>query len=367
MLKSSLSLFSFQSNLSITRLFQLKRLIYSKSLRLYSTNKIQNIPEKKTNKLISCLKLMRADKPIGTWLLYWPGAWSIALSASPGCLPDLYLLGLFGVGSFLMRSSGCILNDLWDQDIDKKVDRTKSRPLASGELNEKEAVLLLGGLLSSSLAVLLQLNPLSIILGASSLWLVVVYPLAKRFTNWPQLVLGATFNWGALLGCTAVNGEFVPEICIPLYIACISWTMIYDTIYAFQDKEEDTLMGLGSTAITFDRAPEAWLNFFSLTMMSSLLYSGFVQELTWPFLVSIIVSSLHLQWQIKTLKPDDSSDCWKKFNSNQFIGITILIGIILSKLINEEENELIGGLEWEKDEEENYGINKRNMNINFYS
>uniref|UniRef100_A0A915MB12 4-hydroxybenzoate polyprenyltransferase, mitochondrial n=1 Tax=Meloidogyne javanica TaxID=6303 RepID=A0A915MB12_MELJA len=280
MLKSCFSLLQFQSNLSITRLFQLKGLINSNFLRLYSTtNKISKLPEKKTtNKLISCLKLMRVDKPIGTWLLYWPGAWSIALSASPGCLPDAYLLGLFGVGSFLMRSSGCILNDLWDQDIDKKVARTKSRPLANGELTEKEAVLLLGGLLSASLAVLLQLNSLSIILGASSLWLVVVYPLAKRFTNWPQLVLG----------CTAVTGKFVPEICIPLYLACICWTMIYDTIYAFQDKKEDILIGLGSTAIVFDKNREAWLNFFGLTMMSNLLYSGYMQELPWPFFVSLL-------------------------------------------------------------------------------
>uniref|UniRef100_A0A914KK93 4-hydroxybenzoate polyprenyltransferase, mitochondrial n=1 Tax=Meloidogyne incognita TaxID=6306 RepID=A0A914KK93_MELIC len=307
---------------------------------------------------------MRADKPIGTWLLYWPGAWSIALSASPGCLPDAYLLGLFGVGSFLMRSSGCILNDLWDQDIDKKVARTKSRPLANGELTEKEAVILLGGLLSASLAVLLQLNSLSIILGASSLWLVVVYPLAKRFTNWPQLVLGATFNWGALLGCTAVTGKFVPEICIPLYLACICWTMIYDTIYAFQDKKEDILIGLGSTAITFDKNREAWLNFFGLTMMLNLLYSGYMQELPWPFFVSLLVSSSHLIWQIKTLKIDNNSDCLKKFNSNKFIGITILIGIILSNLIKNKEEVVME--EQDDEEEENYGINKRNMNINFY-
>ncbi|CAK5017485.1 unnamed protein product [Meloidogyne enterolobii] len=129
---------------------------------------------------------------------------------------------------------------------------------------------------------------LNIILGASSLWLVVVYPLAKRFTNWPQLVLGATFNWGALLGCTAVTGKFVPEICIPLYLACISWTMIYDTIYAFQDQEEDILIGLGSTAITFGKNREAWLSFFGLTMMLNLLYSGYMQGLPWPFFVSLL-------------------------------------------------------------------------------
>nr|CAD2159546.1 unnamed protein product [Meloidogyne enterolobii] len=365
MLKSCFSLLQFQSNLPITRLFRFKGLINSNFLRLYSTtNKISKLPEKEpTNKLISCLKLMRADKPIGTWLLYWPGAWSIALSASPGCLPDAYLLGLFGVGSFLMRSAGCILNDLWDQDIDKKVARTKSRPLANGELTEKEAVLLLGGLLSASLTVLLQLNSLSIILGASSLWLVVVYPLAKRFTNWPQLVLGATFNWGALLGCTAVTGKFVPEICIPLYLACICWTMIYDTIYAFQDKKEDILIGLGSTAIAFDKNREAWLNFFGLTMMLNLLYSGYMQELPWPFFVSLLVSSSHLIWQIKTLKIDNNFDCLKKFNSNKFIGITILIGIILSNLIKNKEEIME---ERDDEEEENYGINKRNMNINFY-
>uniref|UniRef100_A0A914V877 4-hydroxybenzoate polyprenyltransferase n=1 Tax=Plectus sambesii TaxID=2011161 RepID=A0A914V877_9BILA len=175
------------------------------------------------------LRLMRADKPIGTWLLYWPCTWSIAMASPPGVLPDPYLLALFGVGAFLMRGAGCIVNDLWDKDFDRMVERTKSRPLASGELRTRQAVALLAGVLSGSLAVLLQLNWCSVAVGAASLGLVATYPLAKRYTYWPQFVLGLTFNWGCILGWTAVHGD-LSSWAVPaaLYFGAINWTLIYD-------------------------------------------------------------------------------------------------------------------------------------------
>ncbi|XP_014677156.1 PREDICTED: 4-hydroxybenzoate polyprenyltransferase, mitochondrial-like isoform X3 [Priapulus caudatus] len=167
------------------------------------------------------LRLIRLHSPTGTWLLYWPCAWSIALAAAPGQLPDLYLLVLFGAGSLIMRGAGCIVNDMWDQDIDRKVARTKGRPLASGELTNVQALAFLGLNLTAALAILLQLNNYSIVLGASSLLLVATYPVMKRLTYWPQAFLAVT-------GCPSFG------VVLPLYAGCFAWTMIYDTIYAHQ-------------------------------------------------------------------------------------------------------------------------------------
>ncbi|XP_013791291.1 4-hydroxybenzoate polyprenyltransferase, mitochondrial-like [Limulus polyphemus] len=180
------------------------------------------------------LKLMRIDRPIGTWLLLWPCAWSIGLATPAGHFPDPYYLALFAAGALLMRGAGCTVNDMWDKDIDKQVARTKDRPLASGQLNMIDAWVLLGGQLSLALFVLLQLNWYSIVLGASSLGLVVTYPLMKRFTYWPQVMLGLTFNWGAFLGWSSICGTCKWSAVLPLYTACIFWTLIYDTIYAHQ-------------------------------------------------------------------------------------------------------------------------------------
>ncbi|XP_043304041.1 4-hydroxybenzoate polyprenyltransferase, mitochondrial isoform X4 [Cervus elaphus] len=180
------------------------------------------------------LRLMRLDKPIGTWLLYLPCTWSIGLAADPGCLPDWYMLSLFGTGAVLMRGAGCTINDMWDQDFDKKVTRTASRPIAAGDISTFQSFVFLGGQLTLALGILLCLNYYSIALGAASLLLVITYPLMKRITYWPQLALGLTFNWGALLGWSAIKGSCDPSVCLPLYFSGIMWTLIYDTIYAHQ-------------------------------------------------------------------------------------------------------------------------------------
>lgn len=171
---------------------------------------------------------------LGSWLLFWPCGWSIALSASAGALPDLTTLSLFGAGALIMRGAGCTINDLWDKDIDAKVERTKNRPLVNKEINSLDAWVYLSGQLSLGLMVLLQLNWASIVIGACSLSLVIIYPLMKRITYWPQMMLGMTFNYGALLGWCATQGSIDLAACLPLYIAGISWTIIYDTIYAHQ-------------------------------------------------------------------------------------------------------------------------------------
>ncbi|XP_012875600.1 PREDICTED: 4-hydroxybenzoate polyprenyltransferase, mitochondrial [Dipodomys ordii] len=180
------------------------------------------------------LRLMRLDKPIGTWLLYLPCTWSIGLAAEPGCFPDWYMLSLFGTGAILMRGAGCTINDMWDRDYDKKVTRTANRPIAAGDISTFQSFVFLGGQLSLALGVLLCLNYYSIALGAASLLLVITYPLMKRITYWPQLALGLTFNWGALLGWSAIKGSCDPSVCLPLYFSGVMWTLIYDTIYAHQ-------------------------------------------------------------------------------------------------------------------------------------
>ncbi|CAD7084964.1 unnamed protein product [Hermetia illucens] len=284
-------------------------------------------------------RLMRLDRPIGSWLLYWPCAWSISLSAPAGCWPDPLMLALFGAGAVIMRGAGCTINDLWDKDIDSKVERTKSRPLVSGEVRQFDAVVFLSAQLSLGLLVLLQLNWYSILLGASSLGLVITYPLMKRITYWPQLMLGMAFNWGALLGWSATQGEVSLTACLPLYVAGICWTIVYDTIYAHQDKTDDLSIGIKSTALRFGDNTKLWLSGFSAAMISGLVTCGVVCEQTWPYYAAVGVVSGHLMQQIYSLNIDNPSDCAKKFISNHQVGLILFLGIVLGTLLKKKEGD----------------------------
>ncbi|KAL2092828.1 hypothetical protein ACEWY4_012626 [Coilia grayii] len=287
------------------------------------------------------LRLMRLDKPIGTWLLFLPCTWSIGLAADPGCLPDLSVLALFGTGSLLMRGAGCTINDMWDKDFDKKVFRTATRPIASGEISRFQALVFLGGQLSFALCVLLCLNYYSIFLGAASLALVVTYPVMKRITYWPQLMLGLTFNWGALLGWSAVMGSCDWSVCLPLYFSGVMWTLIYDTIYAHQDKEDDVRIGVKSTALRFGEQTKLWLSGFSVAMMAGLTLAGLNAEQTLPYYAGLSAVGLHLTHQISTLDINKSEDCWKKFASNRNLGLTLFFGIVISNLMKKKEGKPI--------------------------
>ncbi|XP_058454221.1 4-hydroxybenzoate polyprenyltransferase, mitochondrial [Malaya genurostris] len=277
-------------------------------------------------------RLMRIDRPIGSWLLFWPCGWSIALSAPAGCWPDPLMLALFGTGAFIMRGAGCTINDMWDKDIDAKVARTKGRPLVSGQLSQSDAWVFLSAQLGFGLLILLQLNWYSIVLGASSLGLVIVYPLMKRVTYWPQLVLGMTFNWGALLGWSATQGSVLWSACLPLYLAGVCWTIVYDTIYAHQDKVDDILLGIKSTAIRFGDRTKLWLTGFSTAMIGSLITAGMVCEQTWPYYSSLGVITAHLAHQIYSLNIDNPTDCATKFISNHQVGLILFLGIVLGTL-----------------------------------
>nr|VDD40234.1 unnamed protein product [Brassica oleracea] len=292
-------------------------------------------------------KLARLDKPIGTWLLAWPCMWSIALAADPGSLPSFKMMGLFGCGAILLRGAGCTINDLLDQDIDTKVDRTRLRPIASGLLTPFQGLQFLLLQLLLGLGILLQLNNYSRLLGASSLFLVFSYPLMKRFTFWPQAFLGLTINWGALLGWAAVKGSVEPAVVLPLYLSGICWTLVYDTIYAhqvlfnsimksnrvaiLQDKEDDVKVGVKSTALRFGDNTKLWLTGFGTESMGLLALSGLSADLGWQYYASLVAASGQLGWQIGTADFSSRPDCSRKFVSNKWFGAIIFSGVVLGR------------------------------------
>nr|XP_056711649.1 4-hydroxybenzoate polyprenyltransferase, mitochondrial [Euleptes europaea] len=312
---------------------------FQRAGRALSTLSTEGLVRAAPGSLQPYLRLMRLDKPIGTWLLYLPCTWSIGLAAEQGCFPSWYTLLLFGTGAILMRGAGCTINDMWDQDYDKKVARTACRPLAAGKISTFQSLVFLGGQLSLALCVLLCLNYYSIVLGAASLSLVVTYPLMKRITYWPQLVLGLTFNWGALLGWSAVKGSCDWSVCLPLYFSGVLWTLIYDTIYAHQDKEDDIAIGVKSTALRFSENTKQWLSGFSALMLLGLTATGMNCDQTFPYYAAVAAVGIHLAQQIYTLDIHSPEDCWKKFSSNRTVGLLLFIGIVLGNLQKSKDTE----------------------------
>jgi 4-hydroxybenzoate polyprenyltransferase len=278
------------------------------------------------------LRLARVDRPIGTWLLLFPGWWSLALAAAPGQLPDGYVMVLFAIGALVMRGAGCTINDIVDRDIDKQVARTATRPLASGQLSLKQALVFLALQLGVGFIILLQLEPLAIKLGVLSLLLVIAYPFMKRITWWPQAFLGLTFNWGALMGYAAVTDDLTwPPVL--LYGAGIFWTLFYDTIYAHQDKEDDALIGVKSTARYFGDNTRIWLTGFAIATILLLMAMVTSAHLGWAAKLGVIGVAAHLGWQAAFCNFDDPKDCLRKFRSNRFIGWILLAGLVIAKLM----------------------------------
>jgi 4-hydroxybenzoate polyprenyltransferase len=277
------------------------------------------------------LQLSRADRPIGTWLLLLPGWWSIALAAPAGSLPDLGLLLLFAVGALAMRGAGCTFNDIVDRDFDAKVERTRQRPLPSGQVGLAAAIgwLLLQALVGA--AVLFCLNRLAIGLGIASLLLVAVYPFMKRVTWWPQLFLGLAFNWGALLGWAAARGD-LSIAALVLYLAGIAWTLGYDTIYAHQDKEDDALIGVKSTARLFGADTPRWLRRFYAAALAGIALAGLIAGLGWLYVLLLLPASAHLAWQVAAVDLDDPANCLAKFRSNRDFGLLIFAAIVIARI-----------------------------------
>ncbi|CAH9146144.1 unnamed protein product [Cuscuta epithymum] len=277
--------------------------------------------------------LARLHNSIGTWLLVWPCMWSITLAASPGSMPDMKMIVLFGCGALLLRGAGCTVNDLLDRDIDVKVQRTMLRPIASGVVTPFQGLCFLGFQLLLGLGILLQLNTFSRVLGASSLLLVFSYPLMKRLTFWPQAFLGLTFNWGALLGWAAIKNSLDPAVVLPLYLSGVFWTLVYDTIYAHQDKEDDIRVGVKSTALRFGDSTKEWIAGFGLACTSSLALSGYNADIGWPYYAFLLAATSQLAWQIKTVDLSSRVDCNRKFVSNKWFGALIFSGILFGRVL----------------------------------
>ncbi|KAI8101266.1 hypothetical protein M9435_001374 [Picochlorum sp. BPE23] len=280
------------------------------------------------------MQLSRIEKPIGTWLLAWPCFWSIGLAAPHGGPIDVYTLGLFGMGAILLRGSGCTVNDMWDSDFDKKVERTASRPLAAGTVTHGQALAWLGLQLSAGLGILLQLNETSQLLGVASLPFVIAYPLMKRITGWPQAFLGLTINWGAFMGWAAVHGSCSWDIVGPLYASGVFWTLVYDTIYAHQDTRDDVKAGVKSTALTFGERTKPMLWGFAACNIASMAAAGVMAECHGPFFIGMTAAAAQLAWQIQTVNLTNPEDCARKFKSNWWYGCSIFAGIVADKLLS---------------------------------
>ncbi|KZS97537.1 4-hydroxybenzoate polyprenyl transferase [Sistotremastrum niveocremeum HHB9708] len=281
------------------------------------------------------LYLARMDKPIGTLLLYYPCAWSITMASyalhQPLSVPITYL-ALFGTGAFIMRGAGCTINDMWDSKLDKAVARTQSRPLASGALTPTQAFTFLGVQLTAGLGILLQLNWYSILLGASSLSVVTIYPFMKRITYWPQAVLGLAFNWGALLGWSAVAGAVNWTVCLPLYAGGIAWTLVYDSIYAHQDKTDDVTVGIRSTALLFGSNTRPILTALSASSLSLITLAGYLNHQALPFYLGVGAASVQLIRILRDTDFDDVKGCWKGFVGCGWVGRWIWAGATLDYL-----------------------------------
>jgi 4-hydroxybenzoate polyprenyltransferase len=276
------------------------------------------------------LLLARVDRPIGIWLLFLPGLWGILL-ARVAWPETIRLILLFGVGSLVMRAAGCVVNDLWDRDIDRRVVRTAGRPLASGAVRPWQALVFLVALLGCGLLVLLSLNRLAQVLGLASLVLVGLYPLAKRVTWWPQLVMGFTFGFGAPLGYAAAAGRIDSSWWL-LYAAAICWDLGFDTIYAHQDREDDALVGVRSTARLFGERTRPFLAAcYGVTVVLFGAAGGSSGLGLW-FIVALVLPAGLLAWQVGSLDIHDPERCLKLFRANREVGLafafSLLVGVM---------------------------------------
>jgi len=277
-------------------------------------------------------RLMRLERPVGWWLLLLPGWWAIALAAvASGTWPDIRLLALFLLGSIVMRGAGCVYNDIVDRDIDARVERTRNRPLPSGQVSPAQAWAFLAALLFTGLMVLLQLNWAAIALGAASLLLVIIYPHMKRYTWWPQFFLGLAFNWGAILGWAAARGK-VEWPAIALYAGGIFWTLAYDTIYAHQDRADDMIAGVKSTALRLGEATPRWLKIFFSLALALIALGGWLAGAGPVFFIAVAVAGVHAGWQITRLDINDAGTCLRLFRANRDFGLIIFTGAVIDAL-----------------------------------
>ena len=281
------------------------------------------------------VELTRLKRPIGYMLLFWPCLWGLTIAYDFSMNLQIFIKYalLFLSGAILMRSAGCILNDIFDKDFDSKVERTKDRPIASGKVLVNQGlfyVLILCGL---AFIVLIQFNLFTIILALCSMPLAFTYPLMKRFTYWPQLFLGITFNYGLILGWTSITGE-ISLVPLLFYLGAIFWTLGYDTIYGFQDIKDDEIIGVKSTSIKFKKNPKFFILVCYLIFILTLTYIGLSLNFNKVYFGGLLLIILHLfLFQIKSLDIKSKNSCLKKFKSNNFLGLLIFLNLIIGKII----------------------------------
>tara|TARA_Y100000816_G_scaffold277356_1_gene247445 strand:- start:811 stop:1674 length:864 start_codon:yes stop_codon:yes gene_type:complete len=286
------------------------------------------------NQLKLFIDLTRLKKPIGFMLLFWPCAWGLTLAYdfSSNLKNYFFYLILFFLGSVLMRSAGCIVNDILDKEFDAKVFRTKNRPIASGQVSTKLGIFYALILCLIALLVLINFNLFTIILAIASMPLAFTYPLMKRFTYWPQLFLGITFNYGLILGWTAIEGE-INFIAILFYLGAIFWTLGYDTIYGYQDIKDDEIIGLKSTSIKFKGNAKKFIFSCYSFLIIFFLGGGYFMKFNYIYFVFMLIPIFHLFfYQLKTFNLKDSSSCLKAFESNNLLGLIILLNILTGKI-----------------------------------
>ncbi len=275
-------------------------------------------------------QLMRLDRPIGWWLLLLPCWWGLALAqiaTGSGSL-NLKFAVLFLAGAIIMRGAGCTLNDIVDRNIDSAVERTRARPIPSGQVSVRQASVFLVVQLLIGLVIILQFNWLTIETAIASLAIVAVYPFMKRITYWPQLVLGLAFNWGTLLGWTAIHNNF-SYAALALFAGGVSWTLAYDTIYAHQDKDDDAIIGVKSTALKFGNATVYWLIFFFAFALILIDVALWLVAAPLSAHMGVAGAAIHAMWQVLRFNGDDANQCLKLFRANRMFGLIILAGLLI--------------------------------------
>ena len=280
------------------------------------------------------IELIRLKKPIGFMLLFWPCAWGLTLAYdfSNNLNDYFFYLLLFFLGSVLMRSAGCIVNDIWDKEFDKKITRTKNRPIASEKISVKLSIFYTIVLCLLAFLVLINFNNLTIFLAFVSMPLAFTYPLMKRLTYWPQLFLGITFNYGLILGWVSVKNQ-IDIVPITLYLGAIFWTLAYDTIYGFQDIKDDEIIGIKSTSIKFKKNPKKLIFICFSFLTLSILLSGYLMKFNYLFYLGSTLPIFHLFfYQLKKFNFQDTKNCLKIFKSNNLFGLLVLFNILLGKI-----------------------------------
>ena len=281
------------------------------------------------------VELTRLNRPIGYMLLFWPCLWGLTVAYDFNSeLEKFYFYSLlFLLGSILMRSAGCIVNDIADKNFDKKVERTKNRPIASDKVSIKLAIIYSLGLCGLAFLVLINFNKFTILMALLSMPLAFTYPLMKRFTYWPQLFLGITFNYGLVLAWISINNN-ISALPIIFYFGAIFWTLGYDTIYGYQDIKDDEIIGVKSTSIKFKNNAKLFISLCYTIFFISLIIVGFYMNFKQIYFISLIVTFIHIFiYQIKNLNIIDPNKCLKKFKSNNFLGLIVFLNILIGKII----------------------------------